>query len=104
MFVTVTDIRPRAPFYTEPVPALRYLMSQGVDLVYTNPLLVTIIDTLARLRLFIMFLNIFSLLPYKAQSLRVRLSKNEFVQTNDIYPGPHTHFGTQKHMKSGIFS
>ena len=61
MFVTVTDIRPRAPFYTEPVPALRYLMSQGVDLVYTNPLLVTLIDTLARLLPFNMFLNLFSL-------------------------------------------
>ena len=48
VFITVTDIRRGAPLYTAPVPALRYLIRRNVDLVYTSPILVTIIDTLAR--------------------------------------------------------
>ena len=31
-----------------------------------------------------------------AQSLRVLSLKNEFVQTNDIYPATNTHLETQK--------
>ena len=48
VFVTVTDIRPRAGLYTDTTPALRYLESQGVDLVYKLPGLVAVIDKLAR--------------------------------------------------------
>ena len=48
VFVTVTDIRPRAGLYTDTIPALRYLESQDVDLVYRLPGLVSLIDKLAR--------------------------------------------------------
>ena len=34
----------------------------------------------------------------RAQSLRVLLLKNEFVETNDKYPATHTHPGTQKQL------
>ena len=57
VFVTVTDIRPRASLYTDPIPALRYLDSMGVDLVYRIPALVTIIDKLARYKLMLKLNN-----------------------------------------------
>ena len=40
LFLTVTDIRPGAGLYTDPVRALRYLTRSGVDLVYRLPALV----------------------------------------------------------------
>lgn len=48
VFMTVTDIYPRAGLYTDPIPAFRYLDSMGVDPVYRIPALVIIIDKLAR--------------------------------------------------------
>merc|ERR1719507_2665307 len=48
LFLTVTDIRPRAPRITDSTPALRYLMSQGVDVVYRSAVVVRIIDNFAR--------------------------------------------------------
>jgi len=48
LFLTVTDIRPRAPRITDSTPALRYLMSQGVDVVYRSAVVVRVIDNFAR--------------------------------------------------------
>jgi len=48
LFLTLTDIRPGAGELTDPVPAMQYLLSKGVDLVYRVPALVRILDKLAR--------------------------------------------------------
>ena len=48
VFVTVTDVSPGAGLYTDTGPALRYLISHDVDLVYRAPALVRVIDRLAR--------------------------------------------------------
>ena len=40
--------RPGAGQLTDPVPAMQYLLSQGVDLVYRVPALVRILDKFAR--------------------------------------------------------
>ena len=48
VFLTVTDISPTAGLYTATTPALNYLRSRRVNLVYRLPGLVRIVDKLAR--------------------------------------------------------
>merc|ERR1719186_1624327 len=48
LFLTVTDIRQGAGQLTDPVPAMRYLQSKNVDLVYNVPALVRVLDKFAR--------------------------------------------------------
>ena len=48
VFLTVTDISPGAGLYTDTTPALYYLRSRRVNLVYRLPGLVRVVDKLAR--------------------------------------------------------
>ncbi|XP_023338544.1 uncharacterized protein LOC111709168 [Eurytemora carolleeae] len=48
LFLTITDIRPYAGEFTDPVEAARFLEKYGVNLVYTNPVIVKAFDSFAR--------------------------------------------------------